>query len=114
MPSFILINLLIVSYHWTTGGVAWLYTAEVGIDAASGFTSSGQFLTLILISFTFEYMINSSLQVYGTMLCFGITTVLGGFLLLCFVRETRGLTDIEKKTLYSPKSVTFTDDHEDD
>lgn len=34
LASFILINLLIVSYHWSTGGVSWLYTSEVGIDAA--------------------------------------------------------------------------------
>ena len=59
-------------------------------------------------------MINSSLKVYGTLGLFGIITVLGGFLLACFVRETRGLTDIEKKTLYSPKSVAFVDHDEDE
>lgn len=111
LASFILINMFIASFHWSTGGVAWLYTSEVAIDAASGFTSSGQFINCIIISFTFEYMINSPLKVYGTMWYFGIITLLGGFLLACFVRETRGLTDLEKKTLYTPKAVAvFNDD----
>ena len=29
--------------------------------------------------------------------------------MICFVRETRGLTDLQKKTLYSPKNVEIED-----
>ena len=50
-------------------------------------------------------MINSELKVYGSIWYFSILTFIGFFFCLFFVRETRGLTDLEKKTLYSPKSV---------
>ena len=102
MVSFIMINLFIAAYHLSQGGVAWLYVSEVCIDAAMSFTSNGQFLTLILISFTFEYMINSSMGVHGSLWLFGIISLFGAIFMLCFVKETRGKSDIEKKTLYTP------------
>ena len=49
-------------------------------------------------------MINSELQIYGSIWYFGVLTLIGFFFCLFFVKETRGLTDLEKKTLYSPKS----------
>ena len=74
------------------------------MDAACGFASSAQYINLIIISFTFEFMINSELQIYGSIWYFGVLTLIGFFFCLFFVKETRGLTDLEKKTLYSPKS----------
>ena len=74
------------------------------MDAACGFASSGQFINMIIISFTFEFMINSELQIYGTIWYFGLLTFIGFFFCIFFVKETRGLNDLEKKTLYSPKS----------
>ena len=77
------------------------------MDAASGFATGAQFINLMLITFTFESMINSSLRIYGTIWYFAAMTILGFLFCLCFGSETRGLTDLEKKTLYSPKSVTY-------
>ena len=88
----------------TQGGVSWLYVAEVCIDAAVGFASNGQFLTLCVLSFSFEFLINSSLGVHGTLYVYGIVTIIGGFFVVFFVKETRGLSDHEKKTLYTPIS----------
>ena len=85
--------------------MAWLYVAEVTVDAASGFSAAAKFINLMIISFTFEYMLNSPLKVHGAIWYFGAMTILGFFFCLCFVRETRGLTDLEKKMLYSPKSI---------
>ena len=85
--------------------MAWLYIPEVTIDATSGFASGAQFLNLILISLTFEYMINSSLKVYGSIWYFSAFTFVGFLFCLFYVRETRGLDDLEKKMVYSPKSV---------
>ena len=59
----------------------------------------------MLVAFTFEFMINSSLNVHGTLMYYGGTTFLGFLFCLCCVRETRGLTDLEKKTLYTPKDL---------
>ena len=54
-------------------------------------------------------MINSGMKVYGTFWYFAVFCFLGFLFCLFFVRETRGLTDLEKKTLYSPKSSTEED-----
>ena len=48
-------------------------------------------------------MINSPLKVYGSIWYFSGLTLLGFLFCLIFVKETRGLNDLEKKTLYSPK-----------
>ena len=101
MVSFISINLFITSFQMTQGGVSWLYVAEVCVDAAVGFASNGQFLTLCLLSFSFEFLINSSLGVHGTLWIYGVVTLIGGIFVVCFVKETRGLSDQEKKSLYS-------------
>ena len=50
-------------------------------------------------------MINSPLKIYGSIWFFCGLTFLGFIFCLFFVRETRGLTDLQKKTLYSPKGV---------
>ena len=105
LPSFVFLCLFIVSFQLSQGSVAWLYIPEVLVDAASGFAAGAQFINLVLISFTFEYMIKSPLEVYGSIWYFGGLTVLGFIFCLFFVRETRGLTDLQKKTLYSPKGV---------
>lgn len=94
LTSFIMLNLFISAFQLSQGSVAWLYIPEVTVDAASGFAAGAQFINLTLISFTFEFMINSSLDVYGSIWYFGGLTLLGFFFMLFFVRETRGLTDL--------------------
>ena len=85
--------------------MAWLYIPEVTVDAASGFAAGAQFINAVLLTFTFEFMINSPLKLYGSIWIFCALTFFGFIFCLFFVRETRGLTDLQKKTLYSPKTV---------
>ena len=92
--------------------MAWLYIPEVTVDAASGLAVAAQFINLTIISLTFEYMMDSELKVYGSIWYFAGLTFIGFIFCLLVVRETRGLTDIEKKTLYSPKSVEVEDEIE--
>ena len=101
--SFTMILLFIVAYQFSQGSVAWLYVPEICVDAGTGLAVASQFLNLTLISLTFEYMINSSLGVSGSIWYFSAFTFIGFLFCLFIVKETRGLTDIEKKTLYSPK-----------
>ena len=42
--------------------------------------------------------------VHGSLWLFGIISLFGALFMLVFVRETRGKSDIEKKTLYTPLS----------
>lgn len=105
MASFVMIIVFIFCFHFSTGGLAWVYIPEVCVDSATGLAAAGQFLNLILISLTFEFMINSALKVYGSIWYFSAFTLIGFFFCLVMVRETRGLSDLEKKSLYSPKDV---------
>jgi len=82
--------------------VAWLYVPEVCVDAGTGLAVAAQFINLTIISLTFEYMINSTLEVHGSIWYFSVFSFLGFLFCLIFIKETRGLSDIEKKTLYSP------------
>mmetsp|Transcript_8475 Transcript_8475/g.11681 ORF Transcript_8475/g.11681 Transcript_8475/m.11681 type:complete len:93 (-) Transcript_8475:55-333(-) len=87
------------------GSHAWIYIPEVCVDSATGLAAASQFINITIISLTFEFMINSSLKVYGSIWYFSGLTFLGFLFCLFMVRETRGLSDLEKKSLYSPKSV---------
>ena len=50
-------------------------------------------------------MINSALKVHGSIWYFAVLTAIGCLFMIVYVRESRGLSDLEKKTLYSPKNV---------
>ena len=63
---------------------------------------SAQFFNMILITTLFEYMLNGPLQVHGTFYLFGACCLAGTLFFIIFLKETKGLTDLEKKTLYSP------------
>ena len=57
------------------------------------------------MSILHEYLVNSQLQVYGTVWIYATLTTFGFIFYLTLLRETRGLNDLEKKSLYSPKVV---------
>ena len=54
-------------------------------------------------------MINSSIGIDGTMWYFAIWNLLGTFYCMIFLRETQGLTDFQKKTLYAPVNKTISE-----
>ena len=89
----------------SSGNFCYLYVAEVCVDSGAGFSSLGKYVNLLLMSVTHEYMINSQLQVYGTIWLYATLTMIGFFFYITVLKETRGLNDLEKKTLYSPKVI---------
>ena len=105
LEAFIMLCLFIGTSEMTQGSIGFLYISEVTVDAASGFSMFARYLHMMLVAFTFEFVINSPLQIYGTFWYFSGMTFLGFLFCVFFVRETRGLTDIEKKMLYSPGSI---------
>ena len=102
--GFSCIILYIVFFQLTIGNVTYIYTAEVAVDSAAGVALAVQFVNMTLISFTTEYMI-AILQVHGTFLYFGTFCIIGGILSILFVKETKGLTDLERKNLYCPAKI---------
>ena len=85
--------------------MAWFYVSEVLNDAAAGFASSGIFMCITIISLTTELMLNSSMGVAGTIWYYSAWSVLGAIFMYFLVKESRGLTDYEKKNLYTPKDL---------
>ena len=61
MISFVMILLYLGAFMLSTGPIAWVYIPEVCVDAGSGLAVASQFMNATLLSFTFEYMINSEL-----------------------------------------------------
>ena len=49
--------------------------------------------------------LGSLVQVHGTFLYFGVICIIGGIFSMIFVKETKGLTDFEKKNLYTPDDI---------
>jgi hypothetical protein len=82
------------------GCIAWIYCSEVPVDEASGFVMAGQFLLMLILSLSMEFLINSALQIHGTFWMFGIASFFGAFFVNYFIRESKGLTDRQKKRLY--------------
>ena len=64
---------------------------------------ANKFIALCLFSFTAEYLMNSFLGVVGTFWVYASLNFLGFIFCLVFVKETMGLTDVQKKLLYAPR-----------
>ena len=104
MTAYCFMIVFIFSFNVSQGNVGFIYCAEVTVDQASGITMFHFFASLCLFAFTAEYMMGSFLQVPGTFWVFGFLNFLGFLFCIIFVKETMGLTDKEKKLLYTPKS----------
>lgn len=57
---------------------------------------------MIAITASLEYMMAGPLQVHGTFFFFGGMCLLGAIYCQIFLKETRGLTNLQKKMLYTP------------
>ena len=61
LSSFIALCFFFVSNAMSQAVVNWLYISEVTVDAASGFCIAGKAFNMMIVAFTFEFMINSPL-----------------------------------------------------
>ena len=102
LASFIFILCFQLVFQVSQGNVAHIYTAEVSVDAVAGFGISAQFINMIQITASLEYMMSGFLKVHGTFYFFGIVCLIGAVYCQIFLRETRGLTSAQKKLLYTP------------
>ena len=108
LGSYMAILAFILFFHLSQGSVAWLYVPEVTVDAASGLAVGAQFINLSIISLTFEFMIAGPLKSHGSIWYFAVWNFVGFIFMIVVVKETRGLTDKQKKLLYSPVSLVQT------
>jgi hypothetical protein len=86
-------------WNSTIGPIHWIYIPEILTDAQFGPVLTVHYMNGIEISLCTEYMMYY-LKPFGTFLFFATVTFVGGIFMVIFVKETKGLNDKEKKSLY--------------
>lgn len=79
-----------------------MYAAEVAVDTALGLCILALFLSLLEKAITMEFIVHSFLGPHGMFFMLSFITLLGAIFVWAFVEETKGLSDIQKKQLYTP------------
>jgi hypothetical protein len=86
-----------------SGSIAWPYRAEVALEDVALFCYSCSHMTTLVLSAAMEYIFISLIGPATTYFIFGGLTMVGAIFIGAVVRETRGLSEIEKRHLYTPK-----------
>ena len=102
-------------YQNTSSSVAWIYTTETGIDAGLGFCLFTLWGTVFVLSLVCPLLMSDPED--GGIGQSNVFFMLGGFAIVAvfyvqfFMIETRGLTDKQKKELFTPKKYLTEDDN---
>lgn len=102
--SLIFCSIFYFGFNWTMGAVHWFYMAEVLTDRQFGFIACSHYSGGLFLSLTSESMLDL-LTPPGLFTMLSIIMVIASWFTCRFMKETRGLTDGEKKTLYMPKQT---------
>lgn len=86
------------------GPIVWVYSAEVVVDTALGICILVLWIWVLALSLTTNYLMEA-LDTYGVFWIFGGTSFIGGIFAFFFVKETVGLNDKDRKSLYMPKNM---------
>ena len=91
----------ILSYNNSSGPIAWIYAAETTLDAGLSLALFTLYFTVYLLSLVCPIMMSpDNLGPSNVFFMFAGLSVLGSAFVAVFMKETQGLTDKEKKTLY--------------
>ncbi|CDW71496.1 sugar transporter family protein [Stylonychia lemnae] len=101
--SYVCALTFIIVFQLLNGQIIWLYIVEVSVEINLGMSSLVQWITLIVVTFGTPqlvkgmhspiYFVASGICAFGAIFCYK------------FVKETKGLTDKQKKNLYAFKEV---------
>jgi SP family sugar porter-like MFS transporter len=97
----VMMGVFMAIYQNTCGPVPWCYAAETLPDVALGVAYNVLFGTILVISLTTEPLMETGLHAAGVFYLFGLFSAIAFFFVYCFIRETKGLTEKEKKLVYS-------------
>jgi len=98
----VFICIFILAFQFSQGPIAWMYAAEVAVDTGLGICVLALYLSLLEKAITMEFMVHSSMGAPGMFYVLGGITLVGAVFIQCYVKETKGLTDVEKKQLFMP------------
>ena len=102
--QLVMMNLFLVAYEFSSGTVCWIYIAEAVVDSALGLCVLCLFSTVFFLNLFVEFLIDlKGFGSAGVFMSMGVLSLTGCFLIQKYMKETRGLTDKQKKQLYFPK-----------
>ena len=96
-PLLIFLLIFIWSFQFSQGPIAWMYSAEIAVDTALGLCVLALFLSLLEKAITMDFMVHSKMGPHGMFFFMGGVTLIGAIFIAVWVKETKGLTDKEKK-----------------
>ena len=109
----VMICVFMIVYQNSSGPIAWVYAAETLTDVGLGVSLMTLYGTVFILCLVTEPLMNSALHPSGVFYLLAFFSFCGViFLYFCF-KETMGLTEKQKKTLYSPNYGKNKDEFEE-
>lgn len=105
MGILVMICVFIFVYANTTGTVAWVYSAETCTDIGLGVCLLTLWAVVLLEVLTVPMLMNTGIETSGVFFLFAIFGIVATIFIKLFLKETRGLTDNEKRNLYVPQGA---------
>ncbi|CDW82078.1 sugar transporter family protein [Stylonychia lemnae] len=95
-----MILLFLIVFQSTDGPILQLYGSEVTVDQGLGFCVFGIKSSGLIVSLTTEYLMDSPLHPYGAFWLYGGIIWISFIFFWIFMKETKGLTDRQKKSIF--------------
>ena len=87
----------------TSGPIAWVYAAETTVDVGLGFILLTLWLNVVILSQICPILMEPNvIGPNGVFFMFSGFSLLGAVFMFVYIKETKGLTDKQKKDLYKP------------
>lgn len=103
-PVFVMVLLFLFVYQNTTGPVTWLYAAETTVDAGLGLCMFTLWITVFILTLICPVLMGKDiLGPSNVFFIFSAFSAFGAFYSYYFIKETQGLSDKEKKSLFYPR-----------
>ena len=102
----VMICVFIFIYANTTGPIAWVYSAETCTDVGLGVCLLTLWAVVLLEGLTVPTLMNTPIETSGVFFMFAIFGLISSIFVYFFLKETKGLTDQEKRSLYAPKNIS--------
>ena len=90
----------ICAFEFGPGPICWLYISEICNDKATSVATVVVWFWTLVVSIVSPFLINEWLPEGKTWLLFAGTSALGLLFLACFMKETKGKSEEEVKTMY--------------
>ena len=105
MAILVFLCVFIILYGTTTGPLLWVYTVETCCDVAVGVCIFELWATVVVLLLISQPLMNSALQPQGVFFLFAFFSLIDTLYAYFIIKETKGLNDKEKKSLYGPEEM---------